>query len=282
MKWSEQLSVSQEIRPMISNDNSNSIQHEPLRSTDMLSLLRTVWNRKITVILIAFAFGLASYLVNTYLITATYRSSFTAYVNNRTDAASSNTEALTSGDTTAAQSLTYTYAEILRSDPILEQAADRIELDYSGLDLHKIVTTSIGENTQLVYVYVTMEDPALARDYAQAIADIAPGYLEDIVEGTSMKIVSTPKLPGKQYEPNIRRNTAVVAIAGLLAGIILVIVLQLSNTVISSKEELQELFEIPIIGTIPNFDYEAGHSSGDKYGYGYGQKPKTTKVQEQH
>ena len=248
----------------------------------MLSLLRIVWNSRVTIILIAAAFGVISYLVNAYLITATYRSSFTAYVNNRTDAASSNTEALTSGDTTAAQSLTYTYAEILRSDPILEQAADRINMDYSGLDLHRIVTTSIGENTQLVYVYVTMEDPSLARDYARSIADIAPGYLEDIVEGTSMKIVSTPKLPGKQYEPNVRRNTAVAAIAGFLAGIILVITLQLSNTVIGSKEELLELFEIPIIGTIPNFAYEAGHSSGGKYGYGYGygQKSKGAKPQE--
>lgn len=270
---------------MGSNDNSNNTLHEPLRNTDMLSLLRVVWNKKITVILIAVAFGVVSYLVNTYLITATYRSSFTAYINNRTDAASSNTEALTSGDTTAAQSLTYTYAEILRSDPILEQAADRIKMDYSGLDLSRIVTTSIGENTQLVYVYVTMENPSLARDYAQSIADIAPGYLEDIVEGTSMKIVSTPKLPGKQYEPNVRRNTAVAAIAGLLVGIILVILMQLSNTVINSKEELLELFEIPIIGTIPNFAHEAGHSSGGKYGYGYGygqngQKAKSNKPQE--
>ena len=267
---------------MVSNDNTNSILHDPIRNTDMLSLLRIVWNKKVAILLIAAAFGVASYLVNTYLITATYRSSFTAYVNNRTDAASSNTEALTSGDTTAAQSLTYTYAEILRSDPILEQAAARIGMDYSGLDLHRIVTTSIGENTQLVYVYVTMVDPAQARDYAQSIADIAPGYLEDIVEGTSMKIVSTPKLPGKQYEPNVRRNTAVAAIAGFLAGIILVITLQLSNTVIGSKEELLELFEIPIIGTIPNFAYEAGHSSGGKYGYGYGygQKSKGAKPQE--
>ena len=262
------------------NDNSTGLLHEPMRNTDMLSLLRIVWSRKITVILIAIAFGAAAFFVNTFLITATYRSSFTAYVNNRTDAASSNTEALTSGDTTAAQSLTYTYAEILRSDPILEQAADRIQMDHSGLDLHKIVTTSIGENTQLVYVYVTMENPVQARDYAQSIADIAPGYLEDIVEGTSMKIVSTPKLPSKQYEPNIRRNSAIAALAGLLLGIILVIIMQVSNTVISSKEELQELFEIPIVGTIPNFSYESGHSYSDKYGYGYRQKTKSTKPQE--
>lgn len=259
---------------MDGNDNINYISYGPLRSTDMLSLLRIVWTRKIPVILIALLFGVTTYLINVYLIPSTYRSSFTAYVNNRTDAASIKTETITSGDTSAAQSLTYTYAEILRSDPILEQAAEGIGLDYTNLDLSRIVTTSIGENTQLVYVYVTMESPEQACNYAKAIADIAPDYLEDIVEGTSMKIVSTPKLPTKQYEPNVRRNTAIALMVGFLVGMILVVVLQLMNTIIDSREDLQEMFDIPVVGTIPNFASEAGHSYGDKYGYGYGHRPK--------
>lgn len=252
---------------MISTENRDSILRRYLHSTDMLSLLRIIWNRKGLVLLITYIFGIASFLINSFLISATYRSSFTAYINNRTDAASSNTESLTSGDTSAAQSLTYTYAEILRSDPILEQAAERIGFDTEEMDLNRIVTTSIGENTQLVYVYVTMDDPTRARDYAQSIADIAPQYLEEIVEGTSMKIVSTPKLATKQYEPNIRRGVVVASMMGLLAGMALVVILQLINTVIDSKEDLQELFDIPIIGTIPNFMSESDHRYGGKYGY---------------
>lgn len=266
---------------MGSTDNANSISYAPLRNTDMFSLLKIIWNRKVTVLLIAFAFGLVAFLVNTCLLPKTYRSSFTAYINNRTDAASSKSEVLTSGDTTAAQSLTYTYAEILRSDPILEQAAEIIGLNYSELDLHRIVSTSIGENTQLVYVYVTMEFPDLAQEYANSLADIAPGYLEDIVEGTSMKIVSTPKYPTKPYEPNVRRNTAIALITGVLFGMLFVVVMQMMNTIIESKEELQDLFEIPVIGTIPNFGAEAGHSHGGKYGYGYGRKAADTSPQEQ-
>ena len=89
-----------------------------------------------------------------------------------------------------------------------------------------------------------------------------------------MKIVSTPKLPTKQYEPNVRRNTAIALMVGFLVGMILVVVLQLMNTIIDSREDLQEMFDIPVVGTIPNFASEAGHSYGDKYGYGYGHRPK--------
>ena len=53
------------------------------------------------------------------------------------------------------------------------------------------------------------------------------------------------------------------------------------DTIIESKEELQDLFEIPVIGTIPNFGAEAGHSHGGKYGYGYGRKAADTSPQEQ-
>lgn len=255
---------------MSSNEKANFTTPGYFRNTDMLSLLKIVWTGKVPIMIITLIIGAAAYLVNMYLIPSTYRSSFTAYVNNRTDAASSNTETLTSGDTTAAQSLTYTYAEILRSDPILEQAADDMGLDYTELDLERIVTTSIGENTQLVYVYVTMENPELACEYAKAIADIAPGYLEDIVEGTSMKIVSTPKVPARQYEPNVRRNTAVALMIGFLFGTILIVVMKLMNTVIDSRETMQEMFDIPIVGTIPSFDSEIGSAYGSRYGYGYG------------
>lgn len=265
---------------MSSNDIINSTPRGQVRNTDLISLLKIIWKRKLMVLAIAVLAGLASYLINSYLIPATYRSSFTAYVNNRTDAASSNTEALTSGDTTAAQSLTYTYAEILRSDPILERAAANIGMDFQHMDLHSIVTTSIGENTQLVYVYVTMESPEQACAYARAIARIAPVYLEDIVEGTSMKIVSSPKVPTRQYEPKIRRNAVVAVVAGMLLGMLLAVFMEMTNTVISSKEDLQELFDFPIIGTIPNFMGEAGHSYGGKYGYGYGRNTDRTDGQE--
>ena len=265
---------------MSSNENANFALRGHTRNTDLMSLLKIIWKRKFMVLTIAAAAGLISCLVNTYLIQATYRSSFTAYVNNRTDAASSNTEALTSGDTTAAQSLTYTYAEILRSDPILERAAEDIGMDYQNMDLSRIISTSIGENTQLVYVYVTMEDPKQACAYASSIARMAPGYLEEIVEGTSMKIVSMPKVPDRQYEPNIRRNGVVAAMAGMLFGMLLAVWMDLTNTIISSKEELQEMFDLPIIGTIPNFMGEAGHSHRGKYGYGYGRRTERQNRQE--
>ena len=265
---------------MSSNENAAIAVRGQVRNTDLLSLLKIIWKRKAMILVIASLAGLVSYLINSYLIPATYRSSFTAYVNNRTDAASSNTEALTSGDTTAAQSLTYTYAEILRSDPILERAAADIGMDFQHTDLSRIVSTSIGENTQLVYVYVTMESPEQACDYARAIARIAPVYLEGIVEGTSMKIVSSPRVPDRQFEPNIRRNTVVAVMAGVLLGMLLAVFIEMTNTVINSKEELQDLFDLPIIGTIPNFVSEAGHSYGGKYGYGYGRNTGRTDGQE--
>lgn len=240
---------------------------------DLWALFKAVWKGKWVVILVTLLFGILAFLYTQFLITPTYKTTLTAFVNNRSATTASDTvDGLSSGDTSAAKQLTYTYASIISSRPVLEEAALQAglgNLPYSALQ--KTVSASVQDNTQLVNLSVTMTDPENALRFAQAIATVAPDRLAEIVEGSSMKIVSYPTLPTRPNYPSKRRNTILGMLLGAFLMAAYLVIRELLDTRVRSEQELEEKFGIPIIGTIPNFDSATG-KSGYNYGYRKSQK----------
>ena len=218
---------------------------------DLLAMVRLLWNR-IWLILLAsvFAASLAGVITVT-LISPTYESSFTAFVNNKSDAGTQTT--VTNADTSAAESLANTYAEILRSRPILESAAKQAKINRTYKELNDMITTKIETNTQLVDVKVTSNTPEEAYYLAKTISEIAPEYLSDIVEGTSMKIVSKPVKNTTKMGPNLMKNCISSGMVGLLIACAAILLIEIMDTRVKSSEELENSFGYSVVGVIPTF-----------------------------
>lgn len=232
---------------------------------DLGRIFRALWKNFLFIILATVLCGLIALLVSVFVIHPTYRTGFTAYVNNHSQTDS--TSSLTSGDTTAAQSLTYTYASIMSSRSVVMDAAKTAGLDssYTYDSLKECISTEVETDTQLVNLYVTMESADDAYNLAQAIEETAPDYITDIVDGTSMKIVSEAVYPDKKYSPSYSKNTIIGCVLGALLMIIIITVRELTDNRVKSSDQLEEMFGISVIGEIPDFKM----ASEGKYGYVY-------------
>ena len=237
---------------------------------DLGELLQTVWENIGKILIATLIGGIIALAYTMFLVTPTYRSTFTAFVNNRAEQGGQ--EAVASGDVTAARGLTYTYASIMKSRPILEDALNRTGLTekYTYSALRSAVSTSIEENTQLVNYNVQLESPEDAYQIAKAISEAAPYYMAEIVEGSSMKIVANPVLPTSWATPNVKRNLLLGLVIGALAMLAFVVIRDLLDTRIKSEQELEQRFGVPVVGTIPNFE-AAAHGDGSRY-YSHYQK----------
>lgn len=250
---------------------------------DLAEVFSTIWHNMGLIIIAALIAGILTMAVTVFLIHPKYQSGFTAFVNNRTSQDA--TQSVQSGDVTASQSLAYTYANIMTSRPVLEDSLKEAGLEDNGKGdgytydtIKDAVETNIQDNTQLVQLTVTLKDPEEAYKLASAISKVAPGYVADIVDGTSMKIVSKAILPTEPSSPNVPRNTIIGLLVGALLMIAIVIIRSLTDTRITSSQELEDTFGIPVIGMIPSAEsVKSSHGYG-KYGYGYYKKPeqKTT------
>lgn len=246
------------------NEWQNSMQQQEEREIDILRLLQILWKRVWLIGVITVICGVAAYLYSVSFITPTYRSSFTAYVNNRVESVEGNGSTTTS-DLNASIGLTYLYQDIIISRSVLMDAAEACGLDYDYEKLQRKVKTEVSTDSALITVYVTDRDPAKATRLAAAIAEVAPGHVERVRDGSSMRILDAPVIPEEKYAPSNSKNAMLGAVAGFVIVVIFVLAVDLINDKVRNSEELEQRYQIVAIGVIPDLTISDGGSS---YGYG--------------
>jgi len=237
---------------------------------DILPILKELLSKLWLMVLVGVVLAGMVFAATKILIKPTYRCNFTAYVNNQH--AQLNKDSLTSSDLNAAKQLVETYVRIVRSNRILTAAAESISLDLPYSKLQQMVTADVQGETEIIAVHVESKDPQQAYDLAEAIATVAPTYMSDIVEGSSMKIIDSPVYNTNRYKPSYIKYSLFGFLAGILIVAIIVIIRFLRDDTIRSEGELEQRFGLSILGVLPDYA-----SNGSKYGYysyeyGYGKK----------
>ncbi len=263
--------MTQPQNPNLPNRNPGQKSNDVIE-IDLREVFGALWSHLGSIIIAGLLCAIIALAGTMFLVHPTYRAGFTSYVNNKNG--TENTTTMQNSDVTASQSLTYTYAAIMKSRSVVEDALESAELTgkYTYADVSGAISTSTETNTQLLNLYVTLEDAEDAYQLASAIADIAPDYVSDIVEGSSMKIVVEPNLPISPYSPNTKKNTAVGFAVGAVLMILWVLFRMITDNRIKGEAQLEEKFGIPVIGSIPNVDEARKGKSGYAYGKKSGQK----------
>lgn len=219
-----------------------------------LQELLLLYLRKWWAIAVCFVLGAAIMFTYTKVfVTPMYRSSFSVYINN--SRGTQNSDSLSSNDLSASSWLVNGYMEITKKDHVLSAAADRLG-GYTAGQIRGMVSTSKVESTQIYYVYVTHSVPAEAQRIANAIADVIPTKGAEIIDGSSAKVIDRAKLPVAPISPNYTKSIAVGGMLGVLAAIAFLTISFLRDTRIRDEEELLMLFDLPVLGRIPDFDQE--------------------------
>ena len=237
------------------------------QTVDLLRLLRALLKRAWVIILVSALCAVVVFGYTKLFVTPTYRSSFTAYVNNRITNAEGQSS-MSSADISASRGLTYLYQEIILSRSVLLDAAAKCGLQTTYSELLKKISTTVSENAAIITVYVKSESPDEAEQLATAIADVAPDHVARVVDGSSMRVVDYPVKPTAPYAPNSYRYAAVGFVITLLAGCLCTIIFDLIVDRVDSPTELEDRYNITVIGIIPDMQqadkYNAAETSRRK------------------
>ena len=238
--------------------NTDEINLIPILS----ALLKKIW----LIILVAIIVGGAVFTCTKFLVTPTYRASFTAYVNNKSQL--NNVDTITGSDLTASQQLVRAYSETINSRNILLASASSINLDVPYKSLASRVSTQVQNETMIITVYVVDVTPEGAYNLARAIATVAPKQIANIIEGSSMKIIDMPQIPDSIYKPSYVKNTVIGVLLGALAAAAYIAVKFLLDDKVKTENELESRFSIPVVGVIPDMN-NASRGSHNYYDYEY-------------
>lgn len=218
-----------------------------------IALLKKSW----LIVLCAMILCVAVFVYSKNVITPQYRTNISMYVNN------SNTKqntGISSSDLATSQRLVATYIDVLKSDLVLDQVAQQLELNIPASALRGMLLAESPESTEVLTVYVSNADRFLAAKIANAIADVAPGVISKIVVGSSAKVIDRAKVPTAPYSPNNTSNALVGAAAGAVFAVGVIILQVLLDVRIKDEEDLARICSAPVLGHIPAFSAQ-GKSS---------------------
>ena len=245
------------------NEKNNNGQD--MLQIDIWKLVQLYLKKWWVIALFALTAAAISLFYTAKFITPLYRTNVTIYVNNNIRTSEEHQEYVSGGDLSTSQRLVSTYTNMLTSDTVLERVAEATGINCSAGSLRGMISASQVGETEIFKVYVTSADPVEAATVANAIAQTAPDVIADFVEGSSTKIIDYAKVPTGRFTPSYKNNVIKGFAIGVLAAVALLTLQSLLDVRIKEESDLTDLFDIPVLGQIP--DLEQGVSGEGYHAY---------------
>ena len=235
---------------------------------DIFRLLAVYLEKWWLIALCAVLAASCSFLYTSTMITPLYRTGVTIYVNNNSRT-NERLDYVSGTDLAASQQLVATYTNMLTSDTVLERVIETTGQNIAPGALRGCVSTQQVDETEIFKVYVSHPDPVVATQLANAIAQTAPDVIEDFVEGSSTKIIDYAKVPTGPYTPSYSRNIMLGGIIGAMIALLYLTLQVMLDFRIKDENDLMALFDLPILGQIPDMQQNPGRRGYSQKYYGY-------------
>ena len=196
----------------------------------------------------------AAFLCAKCFVTPMYRASVTLYVNNTQSG--ERVDSISSSSLSASKQLVNTYISIIKSNTVLERVAEQAGLAWESETLRETLSAEQVGDTELFTVHILHEDPETAARIANAVAEVAPGKIGNIVEGSSAKIVDYATVPDSFDTPDYRERAVMGGAVGCVLAVVIAILLFLLDGRIKDKADLTQLYPCPVLGEIPRMEGE--------------------------
>lgn len=251
--------MSENTNPKPSPNNNSFVE------IDLTKLFAYFLPRVWIILLTIFIFAAGAFSYARFFVTPMYSSSIMMYVNNSSISLGSANLSIDNGSITAAKSLVSTYMIILNTPETAEEVIAKTGVNYSFKKLLGMLSTSSVDNTEIFRITVRSTDPEEAAMLSNAFADVLPDRISDIVNGSSVKVVSKGRIATSKVSPSYSRYTAIGAVAGFALSCALLLLNFLRDTLIRDEKEVGEKYHIPLLVSISSLTKKEKRNRYGKY-----------------
>ncbi len=240
------------------NVNNQKADSKEFYTIDVVHIFKCIANKIWIVVITSILAAVVGFVLSAFLITPKYSSSLMLYVNNVNNNTSGNTT-VSSSELSAAQSLVKTYGEILNNRTTLDLVIEQVNKDGRALDetityreLSKMIESSASNNTEVMVVTVTCDDPELAADIANAIYPVLQTRIAEIITGASVKKVQDGYADYDKVSPSIVAYSVMGFIVGALISALAIAISAMLDKTIHNEEYVLQTLGCPVLAKIPN------------------------------
>ena len=216
---------------------------------DVFAMLKTLWKRKFSIVLVALVFAIAAFGYSAFLAKKEYQSTSRIYVVSRQN---QDNNALTNSDLQAGSYLVKDYREIILSQNVLSQAIEELKLDMTPAELSKKISVSVPTDTRILSITAKDGDPKEAARIANGLRNVAAEKIISVTKVSDVTTLDEAEVPQSPSSPNIRRNVLLGFIAGAGLMVVLMVVVEVLDDRVKRPEDIEELMGLTLLGIVPD------------------------------
>ena len=216
---------------------------------DVFAMLKTLWKRKFSIVLVALVFAIAAFGYSAFLAKKEYQSTSRIYVVSRQN---QDNNALTNSDLQAGSYLVKDYREIILSQNVLSQAIEELKLDMTPAELSKKISVSVPTDTRILSITAKDGNPKEAARIANGLRNVAAEKIIAVTKVSDVTTLDEAEVPQSPSSPNIRRNVLLGFIAGAGLMVVLMVVVEVLDDRVKRPEDIEELMGLALLGIVPD------------------------------
>jgi capsular polysaccharide biosynthesis protein len=205
-------------------------------------LLHKLW----LIILIGIIGATSAWALSSYILKPVYTSTAKVYVINKQDE-----NAFSYSDLQSGTQLTQDYKVLVKSRVVTEQVIKKLNLNMSSEFLSASIQVNTPKDTRILEINVIDEDPILAKQLADTVAEISAERIVSLMDVKKVNIIDEGNLPKTPSSPNIRKNTILGGIGGATLVSVIIVLIHLLNDRIRTIDDIEKYLGITALGMLP-------------------------------
>ena len=179
--------------------------------------------------------------------TPVYQSTLTFLIDYR-----SNPEGIiTESDIQYSKMLANTYSSIVDTPAVLEDVVKTLDLNMTPEQLTYSVSISPVGSNPILKIAVNDTNPILARDIAKEVMNVFSKKLIETTKYDSTSVLEDAKISNIPINQSSTKTIVFIGLIGFMLSVSLAFLLEYLDRTIKSPDQLEELFNIPVLGSIP-------------------------------
>ena len=185
-------------------------------------------------------------LLSMFVLTPQYTASSRVYILNQ-----ANETALMYSDFQASTFLMRDYEVLITGRNVTKAVIEELELDLSVKELTDIIEAVGRENTRVLQINVTHEDPEMAAKIANCVRTVAAEQIREIMDVDAVKTVYEADVPENPSSPNVVMNTILAGALGFVLMMGILVLKCMLDDAITSEEDVERYLGLSTLGIIP-------------------------------
>ena len=227
-----------------------------MEELDLKDLFNMFWVRKLQIILIVAIFVVIGVIYSYAILKPEYQST-TSILLAKSNTTQSEGETITSTEVTVNQKLVSTYSELLKTDTVLTQVINNLQINKTTEELKQNILVTAKDDTELIQISVTDSDREMAQRIANEVAQVFISQVaKEYYNMDNVYVVNPAQIESEPYNINHIKDLVIFAAVGFVVACIYVLIANMLDTTVKSTDDIEKKLGLTVLTTIPICDFK--------------------------